>query len=381
MPRLPRFDRPGSWHHVMNRGIARRTVFERRADVRAFLALLACEVRRGTIEVHAFAILTTHVHLLVRSPRGELARAMKRVFNGYVRYFNRGRRRDGSLFRGRYRSRVVDSRAYRLLVLIYIDQNAVQAELAANPHAYPHGSAYRWARGRLPPWLARDWILDVLGIPDASPARAAQRYRTAFAGAPDPDVSQVIEGRLAHRQAAEDPLDDLLGAAPARVLEWMVRKAALADQTRPGLPLVPVPVVLATWRRHREELHGVVRGRRGPGRPLCDVACTALLRDLCGLTHERIAAHLETSRAQAAMDYRRHAALLGTDRRYARVCRAAAVEALAAVFGCVPHGRKLFRNEPGSVRRVPHGRKLFRNEPGSVRRVTGRGSRRSSCSP
>ncbi len=79
MARNPRQDHPGSWHHVMNRGIARRSLFESRDDIRFFLACLARAVRRGQIEVHAWCILTTHFHLLVRSPGGELSAAMRRV--------------------------------------------------------------------------------------------------------------------------------------------------------------------------------------------------------------------------------------------------------------------------------------------------------------
>ncbi len=55
MPRKPRFDEPGCFHHVMNRGMARRTVFETRANVRYFLSLLARACRRRRIEVHAYS--------------------------------------------------------------------------------------------------------------------------------------------------------------------------------------------------------------------------------------------------------------------------------------------------------------------------------------
>ena len=81
----------------MNRGIARRTLFERREDFRYFSAQLARAVHRGEIEVHAFCLMTTHYPLLVRSPRGELARAMGRAQLAYSRWFNRSRQRDGSL--------------------------------------------------------------------------------------------------------------------------------------------------------------------------------------------------------------------------------------------------------------------------------------------
>ncbi len=99
MPRRPREDEPGAWHHVMNRGIARRALYEDRRDVRCFLACLALAARAGLIEVHAWCVMTTHFHLLVRSPVGQLSDAMRRVQREYSRAFNR---RHGALARGRF---------------------------------------------------------------------------------------------------------------------------------------------------------------------------------------------------------------------------------------------------------------------------------------
>jgi hypothetical protein len=73
MPRACRSDYPGAWSHVMNRGSARRTIFETRADVRHFLALLAHAARRGGIDIHAYCLMATHYHLLVRSKTARLA--------------------------------------------------------------------------------------------------------------------------------------------------------------------------------------------------------------------------------------------------------------------------------------------------------------------
>ena len=58
--------------------------------MRAFLARLARAARAGRIEVHAYCVLSTHFHLLVKSPRGELSAALQAVQNEYVRWFNRG---------------------------------------------------------------------------------------------------------------------------------------------------------------------------------------------------------------------------------------------------------------------------------------------------
>ena len=101
MPRLPRLDRAGRWFHVMNRGLARRPEFETEQDIRYFLSRVARAVRRDGLEIDVVCVLTTHFHVLVRIPIGHLSEAMLRIQNEYVRSFNRTRRRDGSLFRGR----------------------------------------------------------------------------------------------------------------------------------------------------------------------------------------------------------------------------------------------------------------------------------------
>jgi hypothetical protein len=76
MPWISREDLVGAWHHVVNRAIERRMMFERRADFRFFCAQLARSVLRGAIELHAFCLMGTHDHLLVRSPLGNLGTAM-----------------------------------------------------------------------------------------------------------------------------------------------------------------------------------------------------------------------------------------------------------------------------------------------------------------
>ena len=71
----------------MNRGVAKRPLFENRGDARFFLARLARQIRLGRIEVHAYCLMTTHFHLLVRSPIGEMSEAMRRVQNEQLTAF------------------------------------------------------------------------------------------------------------------------------------------------------------------------------------------------------------------------------------------------------------------------------------------------------
>src|SRR5947207_9563627 len=155
MPRPLRNDVPNAYHHVMGRGIAHRALFDSQRDIRFFLALLAHAVHRGWIEVHAYAILTTHFHLLVRSVRGALDRAMQWVLDLYARRFNRVYSRAGRVFLDRYRAKRIDDTYYWTAVLRYIDRNAVAAGLAPRPFDYPYCSAWHYGRDYGPPWLTR----------------------------------------------------------------------------------------------------------------------------------------------------------------------------------------------------------------------------------
>ena len=76
-----RSDYPGALHHVINRGMARRPLFEGRAEARYFLAQLARQVRFGRLEIIAYSLMTSHFHLFVRCSVGELSEALRQATN------------------------------------------------------------------------------------------------------------------------------------------------------------------------------------------------------------------------------------------------------------------------------------------------------------
>ena len=240
MPRREPTDYTGAWWHITNRGVAKRTVFEGRLDVEQFLALLQALVQAGVLEVHAFALLTTHFHLLVRSVTGELPRAMHGLMLGYVRWFNRGRKRDGPLFRGRYRARLIEDEVYWATVVRYIDLNPVRARMCALPSEYPFGSARLYARPTRPSWLTTGPIDRMVA---ASRARRLVRElgHDGLALAADPEaVARIVErGLEATPHARTVPLADLVLSASRRQQRWFAWKAGLADGTRPGTMVVP----------------------------------------------------------------------------------------------------------------------------------------------
>lgn len=316
MARNPREDTPGAWHHVMNRGIARRSLFETERDIRYFLSRIARTVRAGRIEVHAFCVMTTHFHMLVRSPKGELAEAMQAIENQYSRWFNRSRRRDGTLYRGRYCSRPVRTQGYRRVLVRYIDSNPVGAGLTSDPRLYPHGSARWYARERGPIWLERTWIESCARAAGGEDAYRPEDYARAFGGSTGAALERLVERRLELPASAEDPLDELLGAATERVARWMQRKAALADGTEVGLPVSDGPTVQALVAQARQADGGwTVRGSRKATDAWPQVL-VALLRDLCAETFAQAGARADVTEAGAWKLYRRHVRCMATSEGY-----------------------------------------------------------------
>ncbi len=325
MARKPRNDSPGAWFHVMNRGIARRTLFETAADIRLFLDQLGEATDRNELEIHAFALMTTHYHLLVRSPLGRLGKAMQQVQTGYSRFFNRSRKRDGPLVRGRYASKEVDSHTYRCAVVRYIDFNPVSAGIVPLAVDYPYGSARHYARQRSEgaEWLDRSWIEREVRERLVIPAYDPGRYTEVFGRLPG-DLARLVEARLASH-ATHDPIDDLVRAAPDKVLEWMKRKANLADGTLPGLPAVtPESLDAAVDSLAATESHAWRIGRRDGWL----VLRVALTRSLCGLGVEEIGARVGAGRSAVSAMSALHARLLATDARYCQRSAAIASQAL-----------------------------------------------------
>lgn len=334
VPRRPRLDEPGSWHHVVNRGLAKRPLFESRADIRHFLAQLARQVHAGRIEIHAYSLLTTHFHLLVRSPIGALSEAMRQAQNVYARRFNRIRRRDGALVRGRYSSRRVACDEYLHALVRYIDNNAVSAGLALAPEEYAFGSARHYVFGDGPRWLERRFVDAEARRLARSAASDAAAYRLAFGNpaAGDSDaLSHWIDSRLAAR-VAETGADDLLAAACSSDRSWMTWKARLADGHRPGLP-VCAPAALRRAIEESVRSEGVWMVEDGPRTWRgAEVARVGMLHQLCGWSHRAISAAEGSTADRARLLCVTHQRLLREHEAYgARVMAIGRVSVLRTV--------------------------------------------------
>lgn len=143
MARLPRIDIPGLPQHLIVRGNNRGPCFGIERDYRVYLRYLEEAGAKCDCAVHAYVLMTNHVHLLVTGNRsGAISRLMHSIGCRYVRYFNSAYGRTGTLFEGRFHASVVESERYFLACMRYIDLNPVRAGIVRDP------AEYRWSSHR-----------------------------------------------------------------------------------------------------------------------------------------------------------------------------------------------------------------------------------------
>src|SRR5690348_7286923 len=143
MPRKPRFQVPGVPAHVVQRGNNRQAIFFESSDYAAYLNWLREGLKRYGCELHAYALMTNHVHLLMTpDSRDAISRTMQYVGRHFVPYINFSYGRTGTLWEGRYKASLVQEEHYLLLCMRYIEMNPVRAGMVKSP------SHYRWSSYR-----------------------------------------------------------------------------------------------------------------------------------------------------------------------------------------------------------------------------------------
>ena len=178
MARLPRFVLPGHPQHVMVRGNNRDPIFNTDEDYHFYLDKLQDAARMHQCDIHAYVLMTNHVHLLV-TPHAEdgISKMIQRLGRYYVQYFNYTYRRSGTLWEGRYKASLIDSDAYALTCYRYIELNPLRAGMVGHPAEYPWSSYRGNALGEDDALLTPHPLFLALG--DSAIERQAV-YRTLF---------------------------------------------------------------------------------------------------------------------------------------------------------------------------------------------------------
>jgi len=178
MPRLPRPRLADMPFHVIQRGNNRAACFFCDGDRRRYLEDLRIQALRHGVSVHAYVLMTNHVHLLVtaREPEG-VSKLMKFVGQLYAQYVNRRYERSGSSWDGRFHSRLIDSESYLLQCHRYVECNPVRASMVRHPGAYRWSSYRANALGAPDPLVTPHPLIRALGRTDAESQAA---YRELF---------------------------------------------------------------------------------------------------------------------------------------------------------------------------------------------------------
>ena len=192
MSRPLRIEYPGAWYHIMNRGGRYEAIFEDKKDYSMFLELLQETIEIFHIKVSAFCLMQNHYHLLIQTPEGNISRSMRHINGVYTQRFNKKHGYDGHLFRGRYKSILIDADSYLLQVMRYIHRNPITAGLTENlNYKWSSHQAYlsdlkKWN------WVSRDKILKTL-----SRKKALQKivYRDFVNQSDNDDFSAIYKKR------------------------------------------------------------------------------------------------------------------------------------------------------------------------------------------
>lgn len=190
MPRHARLRVAGIPFHVIQRGHNRQPCFFSVADRDYYLAELRQQAARHGVAVHAYVLMTNHVHLLMTSADADgIPELMKLLGQRYVRYVNQRQQRTGTLWAGRYRSCLVDTEGYLLVCHRYIELNPVRAGMVE------HAGEYRWssyranALGEPGQLLSPHPVMESLG---RDPADRHAAYRELFRNDLEPHVLEQI---------------------------------------------------------------------------------------------------------------------------------------------------------------------------------------------
>jgi putative transposase len=183
MARLGRYFLPDQPLHVIQRGNNRQAIFFGEEDYACYRDWLAAAAARYGCAIHAYVLMTNHVHLLVTPQAAtSLPRTMQALGRRYVRHVNTVYRRSGTLWEGRYRAAPIDCEAYFLACCRYIELNPVRARMVRHPRDYSWSSYRAHAQGAADPLLAGHEVYDRIA---GTPAERRKGYRSLFRTALD----------------------------------------------------------------------------------------------------------------------------------------------------------------------------------------------------
>ncbi|MCK4505185.1 MAG: transposase [Candidatus Aegiribacteria sp.] len=165
MTRQLRTEFPGALYHVYSRGTGKKSIFLENADRLKFLNTLNKVIRQYNYLCHGYCIMSTHYHLILETPDGNISRGMHLLHSTYAQYFNKRHDFVGHVFQGRFHSILVQRELYLLELCRYIVLNPLRAGLVKHPGEYIWSSFNEMAGivRQEDSILSTEWVLSRFG--------------------------------------------------------------------------------------------------------------------------------------------------------------------------------------------------------------------------
>lgn len=190
MSRPLRIEFPNAWYYVMNRGRHGDIVFVDKYDYQTFVDLLEESVSLWNIGISAYSLMPNQYHMLVRTPAANLSRSMRHINGIYTQRYNRAHDFDGPLFRGRFKSILVEEGDYLVEMVKYIHQLPKLEKIADQMDRYSWSShpgylskAKKWN------WLNKKIIFSLISNTGRGSVKA---YRQAMSDKVSEEVLRVF---------------------------------------------------------------------------------------------------------------------------------------------------------------------------------------------
>lgn len=192
MARPLRVEYPGAWYHILNRGRRKENIFFNESDYYLFMNILGECSRVFNLKVFAYSLMPNHYHLLICTPDGNLSRIMRHLDGVYTQKINRRYELEGSLFKGRFRSIIIDQESYLLELVRYIHRNPLTAyfEKQLGEHKWTSHRAYMEEEHR-PAWLHINYILKQFSEYEKE---AQKRLHTFVSKEPSLEIEKRLDG-------------------------------------------------------------------------------------------------------------------------------------------------------------------------------------------
>jgi len=195
MARPLRVEFKDAYYHIIARGDELKSLFVDNSDFKRYIRLLHRYRNEFRVDIIAYCLMNTHLHLEVRTPLANISKFMHALHSAYTSYYNYRHKSRGHLFQGRFKSPLVDKDSYLLELSRYIHNQAVRAGICLTPLEYQWSSYRFFVTSQVSQIVSPDIVLRLYGT-DIDKAR--RRYRRFVEKELGPDIMEEVKRRVVY---------------------------------------------------------------------------------------------------------------------------------------------------------------------------------------